>query len=487
MKYCCLCALLLLLTFSAPTGLAQSSNQNSGAQSSAFNTNLAAQVFDRVWEAFDKDYAMFVLRPQVDWDKLREQYRPKALAAQSTRELAEVCADMLKPLRDLHVWLTVAGRNVPVFNRPRAANSNPAAHRRLLGDLKQEGRVQWAITTHKIGFLAIYAWNNERIPAQCDQVLEHMRDTRGLIIDVRLNGGGSENLAEDVAGRFLATDFIYAYSQFRNGPKHTDLTEKLERRAGPRGPWRYDRPVVLLIGQKCMSSNESFVAMMSGVPGIFIMGDHTCGSSGNPEILKLPMDMTVSVPRWIDYLPDGTPLDERGFQPQFKFEASPDAFEAERDDLLTAALERLRQVPLPAQPIAGPKLPAEPEVAQTSAQPVPPVVIKTIPSAGSTGVDPAITEVQVTFSKPMADGSWSWSTWGEDTFPQTTGRPHYLPDRCTCVLPVKLEPGKFYATWLNSENFHNFKDGAGQSAVPYLLTFQTAGAAPNPAAANSTK
>jgi hypothetical protein len=63
--------------------------------------------------------------------------------------------------------------------------------------------------------------------------------------------------------------------------------------------------------------------------------------------VKLPLDMTVSVPRWIDYLPDGKPLDERGFQPQIHFEPEAGAFEGDRDDLLTAALERLRKVPWP--------------------------------------------------------------------------------------------------------------------------------------------
>ena len=43
----------------------------------------------------------------------------------------------------------------------------------------------------------------------------------------------------------------------------------------------------------------------------------------------------------------------------------------------------------------------------------------------------------------------------------------------TCVLPVKLEPGKTYAIWLNSQKFGNFKDTDGRSAVPYLLVFRT--------------
>jgi RNA polymerase sigma-70 factor (ECF subfamily) len=132
----------------------------------------------------------------------------------------------------------------------------------------------------------------------------------------------------------------------------------------------------------------------------------------------------------------------------------------------------LRKAPLPEQPIAG----EQPTVvaAEATHDSLPPVVIQTVPPAGAEDVDPGLKEIRVTFSKPMQDGSWSWSTWGEDTFPETTGRPHYLADGRTCVLPVKLQPGKFYASWLNSENFKNFKDTSGEPAVPYLLTFQTA-------------
>ena len=95
--------------------------------------------------------------------------------------------------------------------------------------------------------------------------------------------------------------------------------------------------------------------------------------------------------------------------------------------------------------------------------------------AGSADVDPTLTEVRVTFSKPMQDGSWSWSTWGEENFPEVSGDIHYLADKRTCVLPVKLKPGKFYATWLNSSKFKNFTDTENRPSVPYLLTFRTRG------------
>jgi RNA polymerase sigma-70 factor (ECF subfamily) len=103
----------------------------------------------------------------------------------------------------------------------------------------------------------------------------------------------------------------------------------------------------------------------------------------------------------------------------------------------------------------------------------PPVVVKTMPQAGDGEVDPALTEIQVTFSKDMADGSWSWATASKASFPTIDGKPKYLKDQRTCVLPVKLEPGKTYAVWINSAKFKNFKDADGRSAVPYLLVFRT--------------
>ena len=132
----------------------------------------------------------------------------------------------------------------------------------------------------------------------------------------------------------------------------------------------------------------------------------------------------------------------------------------------------------PAAPAAdAPKadVPADEPIDKPSMANAPPVVVKSIPQAGALNVDPTTTEIRVTYSKNMRDGSWSWSTWGEENFPKMTGKPHYMDDKRTCVAPVKLEPNKFYAIWLNSGNFGNFKDAGGRPAVPYLLVFKTKG------------
>jgi hypothetical protein len=114
--------------------------------------------------------------------------------------------------------------------------------------------------------------------------------------------------------------------------------------------------------------------------------------------------------------------------------------------------------------------------ARASAQSIdsmPPVVLKTVPESGARNVSPGEMEIKVTFSKPMADNSWSWSTAWQNSSPESIGKPKYDTAKKTCTLKVKLEPGKTYAYWINSGKFQGFRDSQGHPSVPYLLIFET--------------
>ena len=92
--------------------------------------------------------------------------------------------------------------------------------------------MDWGRTGDGIGYINIYRLSDAGLPEAFDDVLGQMADTKGLIIDLRFNGGGSEPLGCEIAGRFLDRTRVYSLSQFRNGPKHADLTEKNPRSCG---------------------------------------------------------------------------------------------------------------------------------------------------------------------------------------------------------------------------------------------------------------
>lgn len=111
---------------------------------------------------------------------------------------------------------------------------------------------------------------------------------------------------------------------------------------------------------------------------------------------------------------------------------------------------------------------------EVSVKAMPPSVVKTIPMAGDTNVDPALKEIQVTFSKNMmTNRMWAFCQISKETFPENAGQIHYLDDQRTCVMPVKLEPGKTYVVWVNRGQFNSFRDAANNPSVPYLLVFET--------------
>jgi predicted Ser/Thr protein kinase len=104
---------------------------------------------------------------------------------------------------------------------------------------------------------------------------------------------------------------------------------------------------------------------------------------------------------------------------------------------------------------------------------VPPVVTSTFPPAGSLNVDPALTQLEVTFSKSMRDQSWSFVKLNDAPFPQLVGHPRFMEGTQKCIVPVKLERATTYALWFNNNLHQNFTDQHGRPALPYLLVFKT--------------
>lgn len=306
----------------------------------------ALAAFDEVHAAFAKGYAGFVLLPKVDWKELGKRYREQAAGATTVHELGAVLADLVAQLQDLHAWVKVGDELLPAYSRPRPLNASWKATQTLAAARQKSGdQVLWGIGDDGIGYLGIHGLGDARLVERVDEALERLAGTWALVVDLRFNGGGSEDLAQGIAGRFVDERRVYSTSEYRDGPDPDDLGPRNERVVEPRGPWRYAAPVVLLQGRCTLSSAESMALMFAQCPQVTTLGDFTGGSSGNPTSIALACGITVNQPRWLDRDPDGNPIEHVGVAPDVRVEAAPAQLDDARDPVLEAALARLRKTP----------------------------------------------------------------------------------------------------------------------------------------------
>lgn len=118
---------------------------------------------------------------------------------------------------------------------------------------------------------------------------------------------------------------------------------------------------------------------------------------------------------------------------------------------------------------------SEPGAAPATDPQGPPRIVSTSPAVGATDVDPGVSEISVTFDRDMGGGC-SW-TGGGPVYPTIDqGKKIEWRDRRTCVLPVKLESGRYYRVGINSKSHQNFRSAKGVPARPSVIYFTTEGA-----------
>lgn len=101
-----------------------------------------------------------------------------------------------------------------------------------------------------------------------------------------------------------------------------------------------------------------------------------------------------------------------------------------------------------------------------------PRLVSMMPANGSSDVDPAMTELVITFDRPMRDQSWSVVGNPADT-PKVTGSPRYDAARKALTIPVQLEPGSSYRFSLNSGEKRGFQSEDGVALEPVEVRFAT--------------
>jgi hypothetical protein len=308
------------------------------------SSTAALAQFDFLWSTFDRHYAYFVYKG-IDWDVLRARYRSRAEQARTQDALNAVLIDILSKLHDSHVALFRADGTRLATHQPTAFVNWDAAVAQQYASRLNAVNVAPDLAYARVNggaYISVATWQAGRFTeADIDKLLDAVRDSAALILDLRMNTGGNEALAGSLATRLTSATRIGDYVQTRNGPGRADFTPLEARSVMPRGDWQYTRPILLLIGRRTGSTSESLVAFLHTLPNVTVVGDTTAGSSGLPRTFTLTDGWTFSVSTRIEYTPERVVIEDKGIAPSVVVPATQSDFAAGIDPVLDYALSRL--------------------------------------------------------------------------------------------------------------------------------------------------
>lgn len=307
--------------------------------------NTPENNFDLLWKDFDHYYSFFVYK-RINWDSLYIVYRPQVNANTNDGQLFSIFSALLSNLKDGHVQLygrTSAYSYTDWYSKyPRNLNFNDVKQNYLKNQfsITAGGTFLYGKVADSVGYIYIDSFGSGNFKA-IDDILAQYQGLKGIIIDVRFNGGGNSGNADLVAQRFFDQRRLVSHTQWRNGPKHSDFTDFIPNYLEPGGPLRFTKPVAVLTNRLCFSSTETFILSMMTLPHVKLVGDTTGGGSGNPLIRELPNGWTYWVPRWIEYTSDRKPFEGIGIPPTVPIWISKADSLAGRDTILDTALQLL--------------------------------------------------------------------------------------------------------------------------------------------------
>jgi carboxyl-terminal processing protease len=354
-------------------------------------------VFDKVWNEVGKHYWDARLHG-IDWEAMRDRFRPQAIAARDPEALYAVINRMLDLLHDSHVfalspgearyqasrdagqrqasfgfasWLdgetwqvyqvtpgsaaalagvrpgwrlvTIDGARVDVDRHPQPGE------RARLGFLDETGRPhmldlvaalappEQTVRTRRLAGDVLWIAIDGFDAHEDRRVASALRDgpePSAVILDLRDNDGGEEETAARVAGLF--------FDRSRTLLCRIDRKREDDVPIAGAGSRSYGGPLAVLVGPRSASAAEAMAALLSESGRAESVGLRTAGALTGAELEDLPDGGQLSLAMFDVRTPGGQRIEGRGFVPAHVVPLTPADLAAARDPQLDMALRLVR-------------------------------------------------------------------------------------------------------------------------------------------------
>jgi hypothetical protein len=255
--------------------------------------------FEALWHIVDEHYCFFDYKQHeygLDWNAVYDKYRVRISDKMTESQLFEVLTDMLAELRDGHVNLSSSmdyGRYW-AWHEGYPQNFSDTLERRYLGtDYRIAAGLSYRVLDDNIGYLRYASFATPVGEGNLDDALAYLALCRGLIVDIRNNGGGDLTTAERLAARFVHEKTLTGYLQHKTGTGHNSFSDMEPQYLEPSSNMRWHKPVCVLTNRSVYSAANAFAVWMRELPNVKIVGDHTGGGSGMPLNSSLPCGWNV--------------------------------------------------------------------------------------------------------------------------------------------------------------------------------------------------
>ena len=226
-------------------------------------------------------------------------------------------------------------------------------------------RFEFELREDGIAVVALNSFGNQAIIKEFEDRLPELRQAKGLVIDLRANGGGNTSNGTGILRHLI--DRPVAGSKWQT--REHNAAFKAWGTLAEEGSWRafryqaYKRgdawhksegssvtpakgdnvlvPTAVLIGHHTASAAEDFLVCAETIEHFTTFGEATYGSTGQPLFLDLPGGGRARICTKRDTFPDGRDFVGTGIQPDVTAPITVEDLRAERDPAMAAALAHL--------------------------------------------------------------------------------------------------------------------------------------------------
>ena len=259
-------------------------------------------VFDYLWNQVDQQYAFFDVK-NIDWDSVREVYRPMVNENMSNDSLFRVCAAMLNTLQDGHTNL-ISGfdvsRNDSVYYKMYAEKNideNVVLLNYLTVNHHTTGSFMHnAVRNGAVAYIRYSSFSDYISEGSLKYLVNRYKNCKGMVIDLRQNSGGSISNIAALLSIFDNHKQPLYQCQAKSGSAHDAFADAVTVCAADSSILgknnAYTKPVAVLIDRGSYSATSFFAICTMAYDNIRLFGDYTGGGLGLPNGGVLPNGWT---------------------------------------------------------------------------------------------------------------------------------------------------------------------------------------------------